>query len=199
VNRMERMESLPGDDLVACPTFVTNHAVVIDAAPADVWPWLTQMGWHRAGWYTPRWVDRLLFPGNLPSAERLDPGLVRQLRPGDTVPDGPPGTAHFVVMAVRPPEVLVLYSTTHLPPGWRARFGARLSWSWAFRLTSAGQGRTRVLLRSRGYARPRWLDLGYRLLLVPADAVMGPSMLRGLKRRVEANDRPNTGRRTLPR
>jgi hypothetical protein len=193
------MESLPGDDLVSHPSFVTNHRVTINAPPADVWPWLTQMGWHRGGWYTPRWVDRMFFPGNLPSAERLDPDLMRELRPGDTIPDGPPGTAQFVVMEARAPEVLVLHSTTHLPPGWRVRFGARLRWSWTFRLTPVGPDRTRVVLRSRGTARPRWLDLGYRLLLVPADALMGPSMLRGLKRRVEANGRPNTGRRTLPR
>ena len=24
-----------------------------------MWPWLVQMGWSRAGWYTYRWVDRL--------------------------------------------------------------------------------------------------------------------------------------------
>ena len=47
---------------------VTNHAVTIDADPADVCPWLTQMGWHRGRSYTDRWVDRLLFPANWPSA-----------------------------------------------------------------------------------------------------------------------------------
>jgi hypothetical protein len=177
---------------------VTDHAAIIDAPPEDVWPWLTQMGWHRAGWYTPRWVDRLLFPGNRPSADRLVPELVRDLAPGDSIPDGPPGTARFVVVSARPPQTLVLHSTTHLPPGWQHRFGARLSWSWVFRLTAADGERTQIHLRSRGRAEPRWLDLGYRLLLRPADAVMGPSMLRGLSRRVEANRRSNTGRRTLP-
>jgi hypothetical protein len=55
------------------------------------------MGWHRAGWYTPRWVDRALFPDNRPSAERLDPRWVREVHVGDRIPDGPPGTAEFVV------------------------------------------------------------------------------------------------------
>ena len=44
---------------VDCP--VTNHAITIDAPPEDVWPWMVQMGWGRGGWYTARWVDRLLF------------------------------------------------------------------------------------------------------------------------------------------
>jgi hypothetical protein len=72
---------------------VTNHAITIPAPPARVWPWLVQMGWHRRGRYTARWVDRLLFLGNWPSATRLVPELQRPLRAGDRIPDGPPDTA----------------------------------------------------------------------------------------------------------
>ena len=89
----ERAATLPGDELIVRPSLVTNHAATLSAPPEQVWPWLTQVGWHRGGWYTPRWVDRLLFPDNLPSTDRLDPDLVRDLRPGDRIPDGPPGTA----------------------------------------------------------------------------------------------------------
>lgn len=64
----ERARRIPGDDLVADPVLVTNHGITIDAPPEHVWPWLVQMGWGRAGWYTARWVDRLLFPANGPSA-----------------------------------------------------------------------------------------------------------------------------------
>ncbi len=66
---------LPGDDLVAEPLFVTTHAITIDAPPGRVWPWLVQVGWHHGGRYTVRWVDRLFFPANWPSAERLIPEL----------------------------------------------------------------------------------------------------------------------------
>ena len=48
----ERRMRMPGDELVARP-HMTNHAISIEARPADVWPWLTQMGWHLGGWYTP--------------------------------------------------------------------------------------------------------------------------------------------------
>jgi len=95
---------------------VTNHTVTIDADPADVCPWLTQMGWHRGGWYTDRWVDRLLFPANWPSAGVLTADLVRDLRVGDVIPNGPPGTASFQVEYVEPARLLVLHSTSHVPP-----------------------------------------------------------------------------------
>ena len=71
----ERLASLPGDDLIAAPTVQTDHAITIDAPPAAVWPWLLQMGWGRAGWYTARWVDRLLFPANSASGDWIVPGL----------------------------------------------------------------------------------------------------------------------------
>lgn len=180
----ERAARLPGDELISDPSLVTNHAATLPAPPEEVWPWLTQMGWHRGGWYTPRWVDRLLFPGNLPSAARLDPDLVRDLRPGDRIPDGPPGTAEFVVEVADAPNTLVLHSRTHLPPGWDQRFGASLDWVWTFSLQPAAGGRTRMLIRNRGGVAPPWLDLGYRILITPADHIMTRGMFRGLKERV---------------
>ncbi len=180
----ERARRLPGDELVETPSFVTHHAATLGAPPMEVWPWLTQVGWHRAGWYTPRWVDRLLFPGNWPSATVLDPDLVRDLQPGDTIPDGPPGTAYFVVERADPGQVLVLHSTTHLPPGWAERFGAALDWVWTFALDPAPGGRARLLVRNRGRVAPPWLDLAYRAAVVPADHVMTRGMFRGLDERV---------------
>ena len=91
----ERRMRMPGDELVAQPHILTNHAITIEARPVDVWPWLTQMGWHLGGWYTPEWVDRLLFPQNWPSLDHLDLALLRNLDVGDTIPDGPPGTAEL--------------------------------------------------------------------------------------------------------
>ena len=182
----ERRRRMPGDEIVSHPQMVTNHAVTIDAPAQDIWPWLTQMGWHRGGWYTPRWVDRLLFPANWPSVDHLDPGLVRDLAAGDTIPDGPPGTAWFVVEEVRPPHTLLLHSTTHVPASWREKAGASIDWTWSFDLTEAPRDRTRVHLRVRGRLAPWWLTAGYVATIVPADYVMAMGMLRGLRQRTEA-------------
>jgi hypothetical protein len=181
----ERRAAVPGDEIVQCPQLRTDHAVTVDAPPDAVWPWLTQMGWHRAGWYTPRWVDRLLFPDNWASLDRLDPALTRDPQVGDSIPDGPPGTARYDVVQARPPELLVLRSTTHLPPGWDVRYDARFEWTWCFRLTHVGGGRTRLHLRVRGRGAPWWFIALYVAALVPADYVMATGMLRGLKSRAE--------------
>jgi hypothetical protein len=98
----ERAAQLPGDELVHDPQMVMNHGVTIQASPEEVWPWLSQMGWHLGGYYTPQWVDRLLFPENWESLARLDPQLVRDLQVGDVIPDGKPGTAFFRVARVQP-------------------------------------------------------------------------------------------------
>ena len=184
----ERRRDLPGDELMASPMAVTTHATTIAASPERIWPWLLQMGWHRGGWYTAAWVDRLLFPANWPSASTIVPAL-QHLDVGDRVPDGPPESGcAFVVTRLEPDRHLVLRSTTHLPPGWAERFDAWLDWTWAFVLDQRSDGRTRFIVRSRVRAGPAWVAALYVLLVVPADFVMARQMLRGLRFRAEAVD-----------
>ena len=183
--RAERRRSLPGDGLCADPHIATTNAVTIDASPEHVWPWLVQMGWGRGQWYTARWVDRLLFPNNGPSADTLVPELQR-LAVGDRVLDGPPeADCAFVVHDLEPPRHLVLHSTEHLPPGWADRFGAGIDWTWAFVLHPVEGRRTRFLFRTRVRLRPWWVTAFYWIVIVPADFVMSRQMLRGVKVRAE--------------
>lgn len=185
-NRGERTLPLPGDGIVPSPDVVTDHAVTI-ASPVDaVWPWLVQLGWGRGGWYTARWVDRLLFPANGPSSWRVVPHL-QHLEVGDFVPDGPPETkCGFIVEALEPERTLVLHSTSHLPLAWRRTARARLDWSWAFVLRPCADDRmTRLHFRSRWVASPWWVTVASRLLVVPADLLMARDMLRGVAVRAE--------------
>ncbi|HEU4425521.1 MAG TPA: SRPBCC family protein, partial [Pilimelia sp.] len=177
----ERRAALPGDALVPRPNAVTNHAITVDAPPEAVWPWLAQLGWHLGGYYTPRWVDRLLFPRNWASLDHLDPALVRDLHVGDIIPDGPPGTAWYVVAAVDAPHHLVLHSTTHVPQRWRAKFGTMIDWTWTFHLTPLPARRSRLHLRVRGRTAPWWLTASYHAAIVPSDYVMAGGMLRGIR------------------
>jgi hypothetical protein len=182
----ERQRPRSGDDLIPRPHVVTNHGITIDAPPEAVWPWLVQMGWGRGGWYTARWVDRLLFPANGPSADRILPAF-QGLGLGDFVPDGAPETeCGFVVERMEARRALVLRSTSHLPARWRREHRASLDWSWDFALEPTGDGRrTRFTFRSRWRTGPWWLTLAGWLAIVPADFVMSRQMLRGLKERVE--------------
>ena len=169
-----------GDDLCTHPQIVTTHAITIDAPPAHVWPWLVQMGWGRGQWYTARWVDRLLFPANGPSAERIIPELHR-LKVGDRIPDGrPEAQCSFVVEQLVSDHHLVLHSREHLPSGWAERFGATIDLTWVFVLDDLHDGRARFIVRSRSRVGPLWVAALYVAAMVPADLVMSRQMLRGV-------------------
>src|SRR3954471_24115246 len=62
----EARRPLPGDDVLLVGADTSTMATTIDAPPADVWPWLVQMGFGRAGWYS---YDRL-DNGGRPSGQR---------------------------------------------------------------------------------------------------------------------------------
>src|SRR5271165_3211853 len=47
----EATRPLPGDNLVASPSFCATRAITIHGKPEDIWPWLAQMGYNRAGYY----------------------------------------------------------------------------------------------------------------------------------------------------
>jgi hypothetical protein len=47
----ELLSPLPEDDIVANPAFDATRAITIRARPEEIWPWLVQMGYGRAGFY----------------------------------------------------------------------------------------------------------------------------------------------------
>jgi hypothetical protein len=144
------------------------------------------MGWGRAGWYTYRWVDRLLFPANGPSASHILPQH-QQLQVGDQVPDGPPeADCWFTVERLEPERLLVLRSTRHLPASWRRR-GLSMDWIWSWHLEEPTRGRTRVIQRNRMRLRPVWFERAFIATIVPADFIMARSHLQGLQRRAQAS------------
>ena len=71
----ERSAALPGDELVAPADVVMDRAFSLPAPPDDVWPWLVQLGKRRAGWYLPRWVERLVPPSRR-GLRHLDPAYL---------------------------------------------------------------------------------------------------------------------------
>ena len=91
-----------GDDLVPDATVVETRGVEIEAPPEAVWPWLAQMGYNRAGWYSYDAVDMKGTSVNEVVAE------LQQLAVGDLVPNSP-DTA-FVVRALDLGRALVLYA-----------------------------------------------------------------------------------------
>jgi hypothetical protein len=184
----ETRAPLPGDDLVPEPMWQSTRAITIDAPPEEVWPWIVQMGFpsHRAGWYTPHWLDRLTFGIKESSADEIRPEL-QKLDVGDRVPDSRDWSAYFTVTRVEPPHALVLRSTRHIIKPIRT-----IDFSWAFVLREEAPGKTRLFIRARTSYTPRWAAPFIELVIGPADYVNVGGMLHGIKARVEPRARPNT-------
>ena len=182
--RLERHKPLPGDDLVPHPRWQATRATTIRAPRDQVWPWLVQMGFptHRAGWYTPFWLDRLLFGVRAHSADTIVPEL-QNLAFGDRIPDSDNGVSFFTVARLDRPSALVLHSTTHPLPAY-----TDVNFAWTFVLEDAG-GDTRLIMRARVDYTPVWPAAVVRLLMLvgfgTGDFVQAGGMLDGIKRRTE--------------
>jgi hypothetical protein len=175
---------LPGDDLVPA-RWQTTRAVTIAAPPEEVWPWLVQMGYGRAGWYSYDRVERLLGAGDFAeggSATSVLPQF-QKLAAGDSVPLSADGGLTAVV--VDPPRALVLRMAMNLLTGAPARDDDRvvLDWTWVFVLVPVGASTCRLLARVRADYRPRAIGLLIPTLLEPVHLLMERAMLRGIRRR----------------
>lgn len=134
----EVASDLPGDDVVPSADVVMDRAFDVAGTPADVWPWIVQLGKDRAGWYLPRSLERIV-PRSRRATRTIDPRW-QGLAVGDVIPDwgGPRDT--FEVAAMEPPSALV-----H-----RSRRGTvQLSWAIVLREGSGPDPSTRIHLRLR--------------------------------------------------
>ncbi len=169
---------------MAHPKWQATRATTIRASREEIWPWLVQMGFptHRAGWYTPFWLDRLLFGIKARSADMVVPGL-QNLAVGDRVPDSDSGVSFFTVARLERARALVLHSRTHPLPAY-----TDVNFVWAFVLETAG-GDTRLIMRARVDYTPVWHPALVRLLMLVGfgigDFVQAGGMLDGIKRRSE--------------
>jgi hypothetical protein len=182
--------SYPGDDLVPDSRRGGTMATTIGAPPADVWPWLVQMGCDRAGWYS--W-DRLDNAGH-PSAERVHPEW-QQIAEGDRFASVPDASHWFDVALVDPGRTLILRASMTLPKGEifdpNGELPSRyVDSTWGFHLRPTIDGGTRLVTTGRVRANPRWLsELGDWLVWDPAHWIMQIKQFRELRRRAEANQR----------
>ena len=175
----------PGADLIPGGTRTAVMATTIDAPPSRVWPWLVQMGYGRAGWYS--W-DRL---------DNWGAGSAGELRPewqaiavGDRLPSMPDDRAWWEVAALEPERFLGLRASMDLrgrpfdPAAGRPRFFTDSL--WGFLLEETPDGRTRLVVSGYWAMRPRWLQTVFSFLfLEPSHWVMQTRQFANLKRRVE--------------
>lgn len=183
----ERRAILPGDELVFGAKSPSTMAVTIDQPPSEVWPWLVQMGCDRAGFYSWDHLDN----GGRPSATEIHPEW-QTLRVGHRILCTPDGGMWFTVERLERERVLVLRSSIDVRrrrpfdvSGPRPRFF--VDGVWTFVLDELPEGRTRLVVRSFGVARPRLLLGAVNLVFWdPVHVVMQTRQLHNLKRLAES-------------
>jgi hypothetical protein len=179
--------AMPGDGVVPGCQVSWTRAISIEASPGAVWPWLVQVGFGRAGFYSNDLLDNV----GHPSARGIDPEL-QTIAVGDWIPmfKKVDATTAFRVQAFEPSRCLV----------W-----AKPDSTWVWTLTPRPDGGTRLVTRLRQrYDRGHPAQaLASRMLMELGDFPMIRRMLLGIKQRAEQHDRrgtrPEPVDRTIPR
>jgi len=162
----EVARAMPGDDVVKSPTFNATRRVTIHAQPEEIFPWLVQIGFKRAGWYSYDWIDNFA-----PSATRILPEL-QHLAVGDMIPMLPDGRMAFWIKEFEANRFILWWDNK-----------GDVTWYWG--LYPQGDSQTRLITRVRMHYR--WLSpaILFSLLVEFTDIVMMRKCLRGIKQRAE--------------
>jgi hypothetical protein len=161
--------SMPGDEIVLRASFNATRAITIDASPQLVWPWIVQMGYRRAGFYTYPLLDNAGFE----SADRI----LEEYQP--------PKIGDWMPMAKKVNQTTAFKVKAFAMPEW-------LLWekpdsTWAWKLVPLEGGRTRLISRLK--QRYPWKNPGSAIvslvLLEFGDFPMMRRVLKGIKARAE--------------
>jgi hypothetical protein len=169
---------MPGDDIVPKASLNATRAITIDAPPELVWPWIVQMGYRRAGFYTYALLDN----AGLESADRI----LEEYQP--------PRMGDWMPMAKKVSETTAFKVKAFAINEW-------LLWekpdsTWAWKLVPLEGGRTRLISRlKQQYA---WKTPGSAILTLVllefGDFPMMRRVLKGIKARAEGlNVQRSTG------
>ncbi|MEV6097227.1 hypothetical protein [Nocardia sp. NPDC051981] len=183
----EVAQPYPGADIVPNGTRGATMAVTIEAPANQVWPWLVQMGYDRAGWYS--W-DRL-DNGGRPSADRVHPEW-QHIELGDWLTAWSPGgqVDAWEVAALEPGHFLGLHGRSDLRGRPFDLAGPRprvyIDGLWGFLLVELPGDRTRLVVGGYQTARPRWLQVvGDFFVYPPVHWVMQTRQFANIKRLAE--------------
>ena len=171
----------PGDELIPRPSWGWTHSVEVAAPPADVWPWIAQIGADRGGFYSYELLENLV-GCRVRNADRVHPEW--EVHEGDGVSLHPSAPPLDVVAAVPGSHLLA-----HAAPDEDARTAGR-AWcevTWLFALAPHGPGHCRLTSRYRcAHSADRRTRLAFgAALMEPIGFAMDRRMLLGIRRRAE--------------
>jgi hypothetical protein len=161
----EVVQSMPGDELISGAGQATR-AITIKGLPEEVWPWLVQLGYGKAGWYSYDWIDNDFQS----SAARIIPDY-QDLVVGDKILMMP--QMGFVVESIDEPRSIV----SVLGDG---------STSWCLALYPEG-GASRLVSRWRPKFEKTPATFFLTMLSEPGTFIMEQKMLRTIRDRVETS------------
>jgi hypothetical protein len=168
---------MPGDDVVPRAQFNATRAISIGAPPERVWPWIVQLGYGRAGFYTYDLLDN----AGVPSADRIVDEY-QNLKVGDLVPMFHETRGLAIAYTVDSFDRNEWMLWVHRPD---ENESPDSTWSW--RLAVMPGGATRVVTRMKQAYRwdtPRLATFNL-ILMEFGDFAMERRMLMGIKLRAE--------------
>lgn len=165
---LEVGRNMPGDKLVHNPTFISTRGVTIESSPSEIWPWLVQMGYGRAGFYGYDLIENLGSQRGLASAEAIVPEL-QKIKVGDDMPISV--VALYKIQSIEPERFLV----------WTDENRGAFTWG----LYPLDESRTRLILRFRYHHQ--WYDWVFTDW---ADPIAVRKILQGIKDRAEGHVEP---------
>jgi hypothetical protein len=174
----EAARAMPGDELVPVPSFRATRAITIQGTPQEIWPWLAQMGYNRAGFYGYDLIENVGARTGMRSADRILPEL-QHPKPGDVLPISSVASMYFG--QIETGNYLIWRGATTPTDG---------CFTWA--LVPIDGTHTRLISRIR--LRYHWSSsrlLPLDIFTELADHVAVPRILRGIKGLVEGRPTPS--------
>ena len=168
---------MAGDELNSDPSFLATRAITIEGSPEEIWPWLLQMGYGRAGFYGYDLLENAGSPEGLKSADEILPRF-QHFVVGDEVPIS--AVVSMAFHAIEPDRHLIWVGSDTPNPG---------AFTWA--LYPLDGNRTRLLSRIRWtYHSTSVTILVLELFTEFADHIAVRKILQGVKQRVERDIEP---------
>jgi hypothetical protein len=127
--------AMPGDEVIKRATFNVTRAITIHARPEEIWPWIVQIGFHRAGFYSYDLLDNL----GKPSAICIIPEL-QHIEVGTWIP-----------MSGKVTEETAFSVKAFEPNHWMLWEKGASTWAW--KLLPIDEGHTRLIIRLKCHYR----------------------------------------------
>ena len=172
--REEVARAMPEDSVVPHPVFDATRAITIRGTPEQIWPWLVQMGFRRAGFYGYDLIENAGSGTGILSARAILPQF-QIPQPGDPLPISVAATLKFGTIE---PDSVIVWVSQDLP----------CDGVYIWQLVPVDTRHTRLISRIRWNYAPglRFKTLG--VLTEFADHVAVRRILRGVRDRVEGRE-----------